>query len=74
MRALADAAGAPLGGVLEGGYDLEALARSCAAALRAFATDGAEPRPVEPHPLAAHAVERMAEHWPGVASRSAPWA
>jgi acetoin utilization deacetylase AcuC-like enzyme len=70
VRALADTLGAPLGGVLEGGYDLQALARSCAASLRAFATDGAAPEPVEPHPLAARAAERVAEHWPAVATRS----
>jgi acetoin utilization deacetylase AcuC-like enzyme len=70
MRALADTLGVPLGGVLEGGYDLEALARSCAASLRAFATGGAAPAPVEPHPLATRAAASVAEHWPSVATRS----
>jgi acetoin utilization deacetylase AcuC-like enzyme len=70
LRSLAATLGAPLGGVLEGGYDLQALAHSCAASLRAFATDGAAPTPVALHPLAARAAERVAEHWPSVATRS----
>jgi acetoin utilization deacetylase AcuC-like enzyme len=70
LRALADRVGAPLGAVLEGGYDLDALARSCAASLRAFATDDAAPEPVEPHPMAARAAERVAAHWPTVAPTS----
>ena len=70
MRALADELGAPLGAVLEGGYDLRALARSCAASLRAFAAGGPAPAPVDPHPLAARVAERVAAHWPSVATRS----
>jgi acetoin utilization deacetylase AcuC-like enzyme len=71
MRALADRAGAPVGGVLEGGYDLRALARSCAATLRELAAPGHVPEPVDVHPLAARAAERIAAHWPAVATRPA---
>jgi acetoin utilization deacetylase AcuC-like enzyme len=63
MRALGDRLGVPVGAVLEGGYDLSALARSCAATLEALAVGGA-PRSVEPHPLAVQAAERMAAYWP----------
>ena len=47
VRALADELGAPVGALLEGGYDLDALAASAAAMLEAL---GGEPR-------AAHVVE-----------------
>jgi acetoin utilization deacetylase AcuC-like enzyme len=70
VRALADELGVPLGGVLEGGYDLDALARSCAASLRGFAGEGAADGPVDLHPLAARAAARVAQHWPSVATRS----
>ena len=63
VRALADQAGAPVGAVLEGGYDLGALAESTAATLDALARAGA-PAPVEPHPLALAAAGVVAEHWP----------
>jgi acetoin utilization deacetylase AcuC-like enzyme len=63
VRRLADDLGAPVGAVLEGGYDLDALARSCAAALGALA-DGGEPRSVERHELAARAAGRLGAYWP----------
>jgi acetoin utilization deacetylase AcuC-like enzyme len=62
-RALADALGAPVGGVLEGGYDLAALAASTAASLSALAGDGS-PRPVERHALADRAAALLAARWP----------
>ncbi|MEA2219482.1 MAG: hypothetical protein QOJ35_2108, partial [Solirubrobacteraceae bacterium] len=66
MRAMADELGVPLGIVLEGGYDLDALARSVAITLGAV---GARSAPAVPalseHPLAARARQRLArEHWP----------
>jgi acetoin utilization deacetylase AcuC-like enzyme len=63
MRSLGDSLGAPVGGVLEGGYDLPALASSCAAALEAL-RDGGEPRSVEPHPLAVEAARVVGRRWP----------
>ena len=47
VRALADELGVPCGAVLEGGYDVDALAASVAATMEALA-HGGEPRPVEP--------------------------
>jgi acetoin utilization deacetylase AcuC-like enzyme len=65
VRALAGEAGAPLGFVLEGGYDLRALAGSVAAVLQAAASDGEAP-PVEVDPLAAHARAHLARWWPSL--------
>jgi acetoin utilization deacetylase AcuC-like enzyme len=62
MRSLADDLGVPIGGVLEGGYDLRALASSCAAALEAL-RDGGEPASVDPHPLAVEATRVLGRHW-----------
>jgi acetoin utilization deacetylase AcuC-like enzyme len=69
LRAACDAIGAPLGLVLEGGYDLGALAGSMAA-LMPVLVDEATPDPgtVERHPLAAEAVARLEPFWPGLAS------
>src|SRR6059058_2057753 len=55
MRTLTDSLGVPVGGVLEGGYDLRALATSCAATLEAL-RDGGDPPSVDPHPLAVEAA------------------
>jgi acetoin utilization deacetylase AcuC-like enzyme len=66
LRRLADELGAPLGILLEGGYDLGALARSVAATLEVAA--GASPAPVElaRHPLAEAALARLAPWWPAL--------
>jgi acetoin utilization deacetylase AcuC-like enzyme len=69
VRAMADELGVPLGVVLEGGYDLGALARSVVITLE---TVGAEHAPDVPalamHPLALRARERLAVgHWPALA-------
>ena len=61
-RALADELGVPVGAVLEGGYDLTALAESVAATMEALA-DGGAPRTVERHPLAEAATERLGRYW-----------
>jgi acetoin utilization deacetylase AcuC-like enzyme len=63
VRALADELDAPVGGVLEGGYDLRALAASVAAMLAAL-RDGGVPEPVEPHPLALRAAGWIGRFWP----------
>jgi acetoin utilization deacetylase AcuC-like enzyme len=63
VRALSAELGVPVGGVLEGGYDLEALAESAAATLEAL-RDGGEPRPVEAHPIAQRAAEHLGRYWP----------
>ncbi|MDX6718946.1 MAG: hypothetical protein QOJ63_1200 [Solirubrobacteraceae bacterium] len=67
-RAMALELAVPLGIVLEGGYDLGALARSVAITLEAV---GVEQAPVVPevalHPLAARARERLARgRWQGL--------
>jgi acetoin utilization deacetylase AcuC-like enzyme len=69
VRGLADRLGVPVGAVLEGGYDLAALARSCAATLEALAAGG-DPPEVAPHPMAAEAARRLAVHWPVLGSAS----
>ena len=56
----------PVGCVLEGGYDLAALARSVAATMEALAADpevAPAPDPDET-PLTAEARARLAELWP----------
>jgi acetoin utilization deacetylase AcuC-like enzyme len=65
LRAACDAVGAPLGIVLEGGYDLGALAGSMEAVMTVL-VDGSTPDPgaVERHPLAADAVARLKPFWP----------
>ena len=62
VRAAADGVGAPVGLVLEGGYDLGALAGSMAA-LMPVLVDGADPGVVERHPLADDALRRLARYW-----------
>jgi acetoin utilization deacetylase AcuC-like enzyme len=65
MRGLADDLDVPLGVVLEGGYDLEALAESTVATMEAVGADEpAERPPVTLHPLAAQAAGRLADRWP----------
>ena len=68
-RALAEETGAPLGLVLEGGYDVHALARSFAATLEVTGAARAPAPPDVPlHPLARAARDRLAERWPAVAA------
>ena len=53
------------GVVLEGGYDLEALAESMVATLEVVGAEEPVERPaVTLHPLAAQAAGRLAERWP----------
>jgi len=69
LRRAADAVGAPLGVVLEGGYDLGALSRSMAAVMPVL-VDERTPTPadVEPHPLATRTLERLRRYWPALAT------
>jgi acetoin utilization deacetylase AcuC-like enzyme len=64
MRGLADELDVPLGVVLEGGYDLEALAESTVATLEVVGAEDPERPAVTLHPLAAQAAGRLAERWP----------
>jgi acetoin utilization deacetylase AcuC-like enzyme len=60
---------APVGAVLEGGYDLRALAASTAAMLRVLtAADAAPPADVPVAPEARVALARLAAHWPALAA------
>jgi acetoin utilization deacetylase AcuC-like enzyme len=67
VRRAADRVGAPLGLVLEGGYDLGALAHSMAALMPVLvAPETPAAAEVELHPLAARALERLQPYWPGL--------
>jgi acetoin utilization deacetylase AcuC-like enzyme len=72
LRAAADGLGIPLGIVLEGGYDLGALARGVVATLEVAGAPEPPPAPqVDLHPLAARALERLAKrYWPALAAAS----
>ena len=56
--------GVPFGAVLEGGYDLDALATSVAATLEAFARDDAEPESFERDEITERASAGVRERWP----------
>jgi len=62
MRALGAELGVPVGAVLEGGYDLDALAGSVVASLEALGSD-AEAHSVEADPLTARAAEYHSRWW-----------
>jgi acetoin utilization deacetylase AcuC-like enzyme len=68
VRRAADAVGAPVGLVLEGGYDLGALSRSMAALMPVLL---AEETPADEdlavHPMATRALERLGRYFPGLA-------
>jgi hypothetical protein len=62
---MAEDLGVPLGVVLEGGYDLEALVESVLVTLAVLGAD--EPPPaahVALHPVASAAAARLADRWP----------
>jgi acetoin utilization deacetylase AcuC-like enzyme len=68
VRRLAGSLGVPVGIVLEGGYDLGALARSTTRVLEVFGAPEAPPPPDLPvHPGAAEAASRLAARWPALA-------
>jgi acetoin utilization deacetylase AcuC-like enzyme len=62
LRALGEAAAAPVGVVLEGGYAPDALAASVAATLEALAGDE-PPQMVAPDYLTARAASYIGHHW-----------
>jgi acetoin utilization deacetylase AcuC-like enzyme len=65
VRSMAEELGVPIGVVLEGGYDLEALAESVLATLEVLGADEPpHPAHVALHPLASAAAARLAERWP----------
>jgi acetoin utilization deacetylase AcuC-like enzyme len=67
LRRAAESVGAPLGVVLEGGYDLGAIARSLTAVAGVLAAaDAPDPGTVPVHPLAADAARRLTPWWPGL--------
>jgi acetoin utilization deacetylase AcuC-like enzyme len=61
--ALAHERDAPFGAVLEGGYDLDALATSVAATLEAFSDDDPQPESFEREQVTADAAEVVGSHW-----------
>jgi acetoin utilization deacetylase AcuC-like enzyme len=68
MRRLAAELEVPIGAVLEGGYELRALAASTVATLRVLTAPEPPPaRDVPPTPEARVAAARLAEHWPVLA-------
>jgi acetoin utilization deacetylase AcuC-like enzyme len=62
VRALADGLAVPVGAVLEGGYDLTALADSVAATLEGLLATG-EPRSVPADALTTAAAEQLRRYW-----------
>jgi acetoin utilization deacetylase AcuC-like enzyme len=62
VRALADDLGVPVGAVLEGGYDLGALAASVATTMEVLGSDG-PPRSVPAEPLTRAAAEQVGRYW-----------
>jgi acetoin utilization deacetylase AcuC-like enzyme len=67
LRQACDSAGVPLGVVLEGGYDLGALAGSMAALMPVLVRDGpVEVGAVAVDPLAEAALRRLSRWWPGL--------
>jgi acetoin utilization deacetylase AcuC-like enzyme len=67
VRGVAEELDAPVGVVLEGGYDLDVLARSVEATLDVLSADEPPEGPAVPlHPLTAEARERAARYWPGL--------
>jgi acetoin utilization deacetylase AcuC-like enzyme len=61
---LASELGVPFGAVLEGGYDLGALARSVAATLEVFGPGDGETSSVEPDAITQKAQSHFARWWP----------
>jgi acetoin utilization deacetylase AcuC-like enzyme len=68
VRELARAAGAPLGAVLEGGYNRDVLAECVCATLPALAGEGQAvvelQAPARPDPVLSAAIERYRRYWP----------
>jgi acetoin utilization deacetylase AcuC-like enzyme len=56
--------GVPFGGLLEGGYDLDALAASVAVTLEAFSQDDAEPESFERDEVTERVAGVVKQYWP----------
>jgi acetoin utilization deacetylase AcuC-like enzyme len=68
VRRMADQLGVPVAMILEGGYDLGALARSVERTLSVLGDPAAPPAPyLAVHPAAAGAAARLAARWPVLA-------
>jgi acetoin utilization deacetylase AcuC-like enzyme len=64
VRVLAEGLDVPIGAVLEGGYDLQALSSSVVATLEALSANGSQPpRSVERTPLVEAAAEVVGRYW-----------
>jgi acetoin utilization deacetylase AcuC-like enzyme len=61
-RALSDELGTPVGAVLEGGYDLDALAASVAATMEGLAGDGAAPS-IAADEVVSEAAKQVGRYW-----------
>jgi acetoin utilization deacetylase AcuC-like enzyme len=73
VRRVADELGVPVGVVLEGGYELGALARSVVATMEELAAPG--PRPdvdLAVHPVTREAIDRVSAFWPALAAAGSP--
>lgn len=67
VRSVADQLDIPAGIVLEGGYDIHALARCFAGTLEVFGSPTPPPAPVlDEHPIATAARERLSAFWPSL--------
>ena len=66
MRRVCAELGVPLGAVLEGGYELDALARSVVATLEALGGAAAPEDGLAVAPEAVQSRRRLAERWPGL--------
>jgi acetoin utilization deacetylase AcuC-like enzyme len=64
VAATARSLGVPFGSLLEGGYDLDALAASVAASLEAFADESAEPESFEIEAVAEQHKAVVGNYWP----------
>ncbi len=68
VRRMAESLGVPVGLILEGGYDLGALARSVARTLEVLGAPDAPSAPDLPlHAVAGEAASRLAARWPALA-------
>jgi acetoin utilization deacetylase AcuC-like enzyme len=63
VRDLAAELDVPLGAVLEGGYDLEALSSSVVATLGSLADGAGSPRQVERDPISERAASALGRYW-----------
>jgi acetoin utilization deacetylase AcuC-like enzyme len=60
----AGALGVPFGALLEGGYDLDALAASVSVTLEAFGQDDAQPQSFERDAVTENVAGVVREYWP----------